>query len=309
MDLRLRFGSMPPWLGGSLEASARLAYASRYRDERGEPALGVWALAGGDYVRLRFTEGHEFLVDRSGRELWAAWRGESRIDDTVSYLLGPVLGFVLRLRGILPLHASAVAVGGHAVAFVGPEGAGKSTIAAAFAARGHPVLSDDLAALCEVEGSPGIQPGFPWLRLRPDGATALSASSRLPPPLTPTGDRLYLDLALTRDGYRFEPEALPIGAVYLLGEHSTDPAAPAVEAVGPADAVLALVNNTWGARLLDEVMRAREFDVVCRLVGRSPVRRLRSHDDPARLAELCELILEDSAAFPAPRGAARGAGP
>jgi len=36
-------------------------------------------------------------------------------EDAVVYLLGPVLGFIMRLRGIVPLHASAVMIGSGAV--------------------------------------------------------------------------------------------------------------------------------------------------------------------------------------------------
>ena len=54
-------------------------------------------------------------------------------------------------RGLLPLHASAVAVGDGCVAFCGARGAGKSTLAAALAQAGYPLLSDDLLI---------VHPGF-----------------------------------------------------------------------------------------------------------------------------------------------------
>ena len=46
-------------------------------------------------------------------------------------LLGPIVALIPHQRGRLILHASAVAVGGDAIAFLGGQGWGKSTIAAA----------------------------------------------------------------------------------------------------------------------------------------------------------------------------------
>ena len=42
------------------------------------------------------------------------------------------MGFVMLLRGIVCLHASAIAIDDEAIALLGPAGSGKSTTAAAF---------------------------------------------------------------------------------------------------------------------------------------------------------------------------------
>ena len=67
--------------------------------------------------------------------------------DAASYLAGYVLAFVLRLRGSVPLHASAVAIDGRALLFVGDSWAGKSSTAAAFSILGYPVLADDIVRI------------------------------------------------------------------------------------------------------------------------------------------------------------------
>jgi len=46
------------------------------------------------------------------------------------FFFGSVIGLVCHLRGLLPLHASAVAIDRQAIAFCGPPGMGKSTLAA-----------------------------------------------------------------------------------------------------------------------------------------------------------------------------------
>jgi hypothetical protein len=62
-------------------------------------------------------------------------------------LMGRMMAYLLRQRGWLPLHASAVRIEGQAVLFLGASGSGKSTTAAAFHLRGHQVITDDVGAV------------------------------------------------------------------------------------------------------------------------------------------------------------------
>jgi hypothetical protein len=92
------------------------------------------------------------------------------------YLLGSAMGMVLHQRGILPLHATAVEIGGQAFAFMGESGAGKSTLAAWFYDRGHRIIADDVCAVrFDAEGAPVVSPGLSRLRLWKE---ALVASGR-----------------------------------------------------------------------------------------------------------------------------------
>ena len=112
--------------------SDTLTYTSRFLLESGEPVLKVWQLASGALLRLDYFDGMQFWVAVQGAQIWAVWPDSLTLEDAATYLLGPVLGLALRLRGVTCLHASAVAFGDSAVAFVGDAGAGKSTTAAAF---------------------------------------------------------------------------------------------------------------------------------------------------------------------------------
>ena len=90
-------------------------------------------------------------------------------------LAGRIMGCLLRQRGYLPLHASAVCIAGKSVIFLGESGAGKSTLAAAFHSRGHDVLADDVSAVRASESGIEVLAGWPGLRLLQDDFAANSA--------------------------------------------------------------------------------------------------------------------------------------
>src|SRR5215208_6134556 len=125
VDVKIRLGSMPPWLPPFSEA-AKVWSVGPNLDEHGCPTRMVWQLGDGEYFRYRYSDGTEFILDRAGTEVWASWADDLTLEDTATYLLGPILGFLLRLRGLICLHAGAVVVGESVVALLGPAGAGKS---------------------------------------------------------------------------------------------------------------------------------------------------------------------------------------
>lgn len=109
-------------------------------------------------------------------------------------------------------------------------------------------------------------------------------------------------LALGEGGTRFASRALPLCAIYVLGDRRSD-SAPCVEAVRAQAALLSLVAETYANKILDREMRAREFEVLSRLVNAVPVRRVCPHKDAARLGELCKVIREDLDSLKVPRSA------
>ena len=290
-DVQVWLDSRPSWLGELPKAGEKIWYTSPHQDAHGQPVLLVWKLAGGFFLRLRYSDHTEFLLDRAGSRIWATWPDTLTLEDTAVYLLGPVLGFVLRLRGVICLHASAVAVHGQALVLVGPAGAGKSSTAAAFARLGYSVSSDDVVPIREKGDVFLAESAYPRLCLWPDSVTSLYGSPDALSPLTPTWEKRYL--ALGGNGCQFQREPLPLGAIYLLGQRSPAGAAPWVEALPAREALMALVRNTYSTYLLDEAMRAREFELLGRVVARLPVRQVNPRADLNTLSGLSEAILED----------------
>ena len=287
-DIRISFGSLPAWLQEVSATQIETSYIADYKSECGEPALRVFRVLDGKYYRFSYADETEFVVDKAGTEVWAKWSEPLTLEDTATYLLGPVMGFVMLLRGVVCLHASAVVIGNEAIALLGPAGSGKSTTAAAFAEGGYRVLAEDVVTLDDRGDHFLVRPGYPCIRLWPAAVKALYGSEKHLPKLTPNWDKCYLELS---DNFQTEP--LRLAAIYHLGERRQDTAAPLVQALDRAEALMSLVANTYATKLMDKQMRAREFELLTRVVSNVPLRRVTPHADPARIPDLCARILSD----------------
>ena len=291
VDVNVHFGDMPSWWREE-QVPRKLWYLNPEPGPGGKPRLTVWSLPG--HYHLEYADGTQFILDNSGAQIWTIWPAKSlTLEDTATYLLGPIMGFVLLLRGFISLHGCAVTIDDRAVAIVGPAGSGKSTIAAAFAEDGYPILAEDVVMLSDHRDTFLVQPAYPAIRLWPDSVAALYGTAATLPKLTPTWDKRYLDL--TQDKYEFQPHPLPLAAIYLLAERSDDDAAPFAQDLTGAEALMSLVANTYATYLMDRQMRAREFELLPRLRNLIPIRRVTPHANPVRIDRLCRIILENFA--------------
>lgn len=290
-DIKIHFGNMPSWFQEE-QTVRELWYVNPESGLGGKPRLTVWSIA--DYYHLEYADGTQFLIDNEGTRIWATWPSETLTpEDTATYLLGPVMGFVLLLRGFISLHACAIAVQDQAVAIVGPAGSGKSTTAAIFAEQGYRILAEDVVRLHDLGAEFLVQPAYPSIRLWPASVEALYGAADRLPKLTPTWDKCYLDL--TQDKYEFRHDPLPLAAIYVFDVRKDDPAAPLVTDLTPAEGLMSLVANTYATYLMDKKMRASEFELLQRVLNSVPVKRVTPHSDPARIGRLCQTILESFA--------------
>ena len=258
----------------------------RYRD--GRPELLAFHRHGGRWLEFAYADGTTFDVDAAGHRIFVNAPSHLPFDGVCEYLLGPILGIVMRLRGIVCLHASAVSVDGRALAFMGPAGAGKSTLAAAFARAGIGVLSDDTVALAL--STPGwcATPAYPRVRLWPDVVEALSVPVQL---AIEQGTRHQLDLLPIN---RYVATPTPLSAIYAI-EFDDSVDGVFVEPVSP-DAALPLVSaHTFANRVLTRELRVQEFHALVDLVATVPVRRLRRPRNLDALAAAPQAILVNAA--------------
>lgn len=139
-------------------------------------------------------EGGIYLEQNNVARFWVSGGREIVIDpapnvserDLRLYLLGTVLGTLLLQRGWMLLHANAVVLSGRAIAFAGPSGIGKSTLANYFARAGYDVLCDDVCAVAFDDAArPMAWPGLRRIKLWRD---ALKAFGQAPDDLEPVLD-------------------------------------------------------------------------------------------------------------------------
>jgi len=234
-----------------------------------------------------FFEGIAKFLIRSGREITVdpvpgADERWIRIG-----VLGPSMGALLYQRGWLTLHASSVAVGGGAVAFVGERGWGKSTMAAAMCARGHRLVADDVTAIRgDGAGSLEVYPGYPQLKLWPDAAASIGEDPKMLPRLDPITERRAR--RVTRD---FHVEPLPLRRIYVLGGGERFE----IEFLGAQEALVELIRHTYGRELFQAVDTRAHFLKCATLVNGVPICSLKRQYSLSALPDLALLVEEDLA--------------
>lgn len=184
------------------------------------------------------------------------------------FILGPCFAVLHHLRQSLVLHASAVLIAGAPVLFLGGPAQGKSTLAARFAQRGYPPISDDIAIVTEKEGDLTLLQSPPVLRLEDEAAAALGIEAAALSMIHPASKkRLYVCHAN-------RPEALHVspGNIYVIDtEDSLD---KAIEPIAPAAALLELVRHSYCASILGGMYLRSHFLICARLVQSARCLRL-----------------------------------
>ena len=142
-----------------------------------------WETPGGDIVlmfyrvlggyTLRFPDRADFTIAIDDRTVSCVPAPNVSQEVVSSLYFNQVIPLFDSSDGALVLHASAVSGDGVALAFLGPSGRGKSTLAAGFARHGHPFLTDD--GLWLEQDGPGYfaRPNRPNFRLWPDSENAI----------------------------------------------------------------------------------------------------------------------------------------
>ena len=204
------------------------------------------------------------------------------------YLLGSAMGVLLHQRGLLPLHANCVEIGGKAFAFMGGSGAGKSTLAAWFHDRGHRVIADDVCVVRFDEfGTPFASPGLPRLRLWKE---ALEATGRNPSGYSRSyaGDETYDKFDVSIRGGEVDATEIVLGAIYTL-ESGPDLTTTRLNGVEAAEAVFA---NTYRGAYLAAAGNSRlHWESCLELIRRTPIYRISREWGLHRLGDDADRII------------------
>jgi len=292
---------LPDYYGGALgQVEYRSAPASVFltamRGVSFDPRSDSWyrfafLQDGSTYVRWE-TVG-EFLVAADGRRITCRPAGESSDESFQVYMLGQALSFALVKQGFEPLHATVVVVDEQAVAFLGGNAFGKSSLAACFLEAGYRLLTDDLLVLQESSSEILAYPGPPRLKLFPKIAGRF---------LGPMGNRVHMNadtekLILPLDEHRRWDSPVSLKAVYALVAPRDACRKPGVsiERLSPGEAFVELVKGTFNRRLVGPRRLERQFDAMAGLADRMSVQKLTYPRAIDRLQEVRGMVLADLA--------------
>ncbi|RYB92586.1 hypothetical protein EUA06_06480 [Nocardioides glacieisoli] len=178
---------------------------------------------------------------------------------------GTVLAYLLMLRGETVLHASAVDVGGRAVAFIGSSGMGKTTLATLMCRDSGLLITDDVLRLGRrADGLDACALGATEVRLR---AAAAGLSGEFAEGVS---DRLTADDRRAVSVPAATEEGVPLAAMVIPRPRRNSPELTLTR-LRPAAAAMSMLGFPRILGLRDERMLAAQFDQMVDLGGRVPV--------------------------------------
>jgi hypothetical protein len=242
-----------------------------------------WQLDG-DRFLLR-AEGKHYFYYRKGQGIIVERGAGADLTEESLWLNGSVYSAIASMNGLLPIHASAVAVGGSVFAFTGPAGAGKSTIVAALGSQGLPMFCDDTLVL-DLSNPDCIVclPGHKRLKLKPDAIEITGATGE--EKVSTTVDKFYASPAAGDVGV-----TLPLAELIFLEEGP----GPVMASITGAERIAKLQDDHQTSHLFAGAQRfdrTRQFDHLSRLASRIDMTRFVRPRDRARFAEGVALAAE-----------------
>ncbi len=268
---------------------------SREEVSSGGVFLGEESLYGEVSARLyRHPSGHRIEVDDTGVYDVTAERDQIRWGPNAppwwdfgrGHLLGRVLSTVMHFSGMLVLHGSAVLTKDGVIAFLGPKGAGKSTLALALTSAGARFVTDDTLAVA-MGSTCSVFPGVQSPRLEPGTAKllgldpgAVGRDGKLTTPLLPASSSARSPARLAAI-YLLQPAQSGVSGVILeRGE------------VGDARATVSVVGHAKIGAMLGPGEAATLLDRSASLAQSVSVQMLLIHRATDRLERAAAEILD-----------------
>lgn len=247
-----------------------------------------------DYL-LRFHRLADFRLNLESRTIACVPRPRATTETVRHLLLDQVLPMVVAEERTFALHASAIRGRRGIVAFLGPAGAGKSTLAITLARRGRTLIGDDCLLVEAAGGKVRARATYPGARLHADSLHAiggLSSASRTRVAQYTRKQRIDLrgvNLHVEGTGTASKIERLYV----LTPDARRSPDRPRVVPLSPREAMLELLRFTFHLDLHDRGAIASRFELAAITAQRVPACQLSFRHDFSGLDALRACVEAD----------------
>ena len=217
---------------------------------------------------------------RGGREILAEAEHGMDARSLRLCLLGPALATALRQRGHVVLHASCVREGRNGFAFLGPAGAGKSTLALALARRGFSLVTDNVLAIHNGR-TPLVWRSQAQIKCSPDIFSQYAFSAGRHERVEADNPKRSVLLKSTgRESAAF------LRRVYVLGQgvHA------AIRPVNKCQALLEMARHPCGIVPAESDARPEHFSALARIASRVPFFSLTHERGLSHLEAFVDLV-------------------
>jgi hypothetical protein len=203
--------------------------------------------------------------------------------DMAALLLTQALPLSLHLQGRVVLHASAVRFGKGSSAFLGPQGQGKSTLSAAFHARGFSLLSDDALPIFSRAGKIWAQPSLPEIRLYQATAKRLLGKDPLSK-AQPALEKFRIEL-----GSCFSKKPMPLRNIYCLRTAGK----VGIRPLNPSEAYPLLLASSFRVDIDNQSRLLQEWSELASLVERVRVFSLEYPRSLKQIDTVVDAVLKE----------------
>jgi hypothetical protein len=262
----------------------------------------MWRTAGWFCIEYPRSAIHvlRFYISMDGSKVVSSKSAAIPDSDVDSFILGPILGCVLRLRGRVCLHASVLESDGKAFAMLGHKGAGKSTTAAALLAAGARLIADDVAVIHKNEaGQFTVYPGYAGIRLMPDALSKFGLNQGDYQQVVSSSDKRIIPLAIaqvdnqSRQGWAFQSQAGQLAAIYILNKRRLDLKHTQITTISKPQACMELIPHSYARRAVSKVQQHQEFAFMAQLSRHIPVKSVDRPDNLSCLPKIATDLLCD----------------